>query len=1667
MDFLSEDKQDKSHISEWMIDYDKNSISNSNILKGKKDILLRSCNDHSVLKQNYPNTQLKNISINFGFPNTINTYKYKNTFPLSDFPMFEQRNVFYYDKNFQLFKNKSVSKYGEKKSNSISHSKNSRIFSPQHKITTSIKKKKYLDDKVVDKKIEKSEKDIYELEVVNQVLYDDEAKLSQIVGKELDNEWGEIEQFIFDNEKNKKNNLLNSVYVEIEKENGDKQLKVVEITKEDKFKKEPCIKVKYTIEDRICLNSGGESGGEEIASIYDRDTKDSVFKSLNYKTNTSSTFNNNYSLSSIKRPEYSTLKKENVSEILLKENKSSQNTLSATENEKIYFSGSIPNSKKYQKYSNYQKNLMNQKEKRKENDTYDRSSAQTKKLVDIINDDNEEKLNRYGYSSRDIKRSPKVEQSNEEIQIKIEKGIKTQGSPIRKEKEEIKFSPRFKAKEKGSPKSTISDRYKSFDEQEKIKDKGKAIIENKYNIEGKGLREKYRNKNEDKDKDKDNNELKKINIEIKKSKYNNITSVTEQIPEIQSYKKDTDKNSYFTKQNISDNKFSNKKNEENHLNRSQFLKDFSKQEGTEIERPRISKRFVKKHKEEETEQQKPITMTNFEEKKTHVRRFGVKNLEQKLENDEDLFKYRMQQNQTEKEKEKKENLSEVKQGYKAKYQNKMKGDEYNISTKKETFQRNFDTNESIDFNNKNKKQISSYKTEIENREKERLEKEAKEKERKEKQRLEIEREIEMMEKEKERIRVEKQKERERAKIEKEKEREKLEKERKEKERLEQLEREKKERLAQERREKERLERERQEKIERERKEKEKQELERQRLERERQEKLERDRREKERQESERKARLERERQERERQEKIERERKEKEKQDRERQEKLERERKERERQEREKQEKIERERLERERQQKIEREKIERERQDRERNEKLERDKKEKQERERKERERIENERIERERQEKIEREKREREKERKEKEKRALMDKDFNLKTDQNINRFSMKDINEPKYKRQIEIETQNLYEVKDRYKKEISKKEITEPQSAYQRYKSIEKKAESKMESQPSIKEEIKGKTGGKQLKEEREVIKKHYRISENLPEEVETKETKTIRNKYLSLKGEEKKESNIKNKLKEIEITKDISNKGNSEGKRFRYTTYGSDKKPETEKKIFKSNLNEYNQSPISLPKKTEEQEKSEIISTQYKYINREQEPKKRFSKDKEDYKITKNRFMNSPDEKETTSKFSKYSKNVPSKNINEEKVEMSRSLFQRSYQLPDKEKIVKKNEIKTIKNIYKREEPESINNKFNSTYQSGTKKDEKVVDLKKEYNLPEKKIEITESKWRRSLDKRNSNEKEVDNKKEMKSMRFKSQTNIQNEEVETNKNKYNIKDYRKDNDEIVREKIEVRKVKSKTVEKEEKKEREMEERKEREEKERKEKERLEMERQRVEKERKEKERLEIERQRVEKERKEKERIERERKERERQEKLERERKERERQEREKQEKIEKERKEKERLERERQEKLEREKKEREKERERIERERQEKAERERKEKEREKQERERQEKLERERREKERLEKERQDKLERERKEKERLERERQEKIEREKKERERQERLERERKEKEKLERERQEKLERERREKERFEREKQEKLEREKKERERQERLERERKEKERLRQEK
>ena len=77
MDYLLEDKQkNKSKVSAWVMDYDKN--TNSNMNKGKKELMLNSRSDYSELKQKYANTQLKNISINFGFPSR-KSYKYKNS----------------------------------------------------------------------------------------------------------------------------------------------------------------------------------------------------------------------------------------------------------------------------------------------------------------------------------------------------------------------------------------------------------------------------------------------------------------------------------------------------------------------------------------------------------------------------------------------------------------------------------------------------------------------------------------------------------------------------------------------------------------------------------------------------------------------------------------------------------------------------------------------------------------------------------------------------------------------------------------------------------------------------------------------------------------------------------------------------------------------------------------------------------------------------------------------------------------------------------------------------------------------------------------------------------------------------------------------------------------------------------------------------------------------------------------------------------------------------------------------------------------------------------------------------------------------------------------------------------------------------------------------------
>ena len=525
MDISDDTKQDKSHLSEW-IEYDKNFLSNNKNNKDKKEIFLNSCNDYSELRQSYNNTILKNISIDFGFPNTRNTYKYKRSFPLNDCPMFEQRNTFYYDKNFQLFKNKSVSKYGEPKNKNNSLSKfNSmnKITSPQHKIITSIKKKKNVDDIDVQdyyknknnksKNQNEKEKDIYELEVINQVIFNEtdeektkrnDGKISPRDEKVSEGDWGEIEQIIFENEKDKKNNLLNSIHVEIEKENGDKQLKIVEISKEERERKDPCIKIKYIVEDKFCLQS--DSPREEIASNLEKEIiKDSSSKGSFAKTNTGS--KNNFSFNSFKKHDSTALRKERASEILLKEVKSSDNFFSSVETEKKSEKRiSIkPISHKFDK-----EELLSSTSKRRSNTEQTEEKEveifpkKSKKLMDIINDEQEK--------------------TNKSIEIEEQFFIKDKNSSITKEEEKndknLVNSRKLKVLDYDIDEN-INNEGKNTKIEENINQKEKynrfgikrKIIDTENEDKGKNLDE-----NKDKNIKEETNVLKKIEIQVKKDK---------------------------------------------------------------------------------------------------------------------------------------------------------------------------------------------------------------------------------------------------------------------------------------------------------------------------------------------------------------------------------------------------------------------------------------------------------------------------------------------------------------------------------------------------------------------------------------------------------------------------------------------------------------------------------------------------------------------------------------------------------------------------------------------------------------------------------------------------------------------------------------------------------------------------------------------------------------------------------------------------------------------------------------------------------------------------------------------------------------------------------------------------------------------------------------------
>lgn len=345
--------RNKDNTFVWT-DYKDSNINNSN-----NEYLLNTNNNYSELKHNYPNTRLKNIYINFGFPRTKNSYQYQNCLSLIDYPIFEQRNIFYYDKNFKLFKNTSLSRYGERK---FSTNSKRRYYSPHHKIITTMRKTKLVDDEDLNESVRtrsrknkaKNALDVYELQVINQITYEDgdlDEKNNKIIrGETVDEQWGQIEQNILENETIQNDNMLNSVYVEIEKGNGEKQLKIVEITKEEKYKQEPCINIKYSLLDKICLDSNSNTNNTMYDSQYVKDSNNYIHE----RNGSSISSTKNYS--QIKKVDNSILKSDYASEPGTKEQKS--NVYSSVGSDGMFFSGSMSSSKRFQKYSKYQKGIM-------------------------------------------------------------------------------------------------------------------------------------------------------------------------------------------------------------------------------------------------------------------------------------------------------------------------------------------------------------------------------------------------------------------------------------------------------------------------------------------------------------------------------------------------------------------------------------------------------------------------------------------------------------------------------------------------------------------------------------------------------------------------------------------------------------------------------------------------------------------------------------------------------------------------------------------------------------------------------------------------------------------------------------------------------------------------------------------------------------------------------------------------------------------------------------------------------------------------------------------------------------------------------------------------------------------------------------------------------------
>ena len=899
----------RKNLSQWILAYDKNAYCDSKIEEDDRELLIDSFNECSDLRKSFHDS-LKNLFSNFGFSRMQDSIQFENSFNSTKYPKFGLRKSYYYDGDLKLFKNNSVSKFHIKKKAKQQNNKNKK------KTINTLRKKMFpqgeeFEDFQKDSKKVKTEKDLYELEIINKMIFENKGKetnynvdkrkdvlTEQVI--ESENEDTEENRTYRNYKKSERDNvqkdkILNRIFGEIEKGKSSKKENEEEFNEYKGISKNRRIKEKYPEKDNEKEETLKSSITKANSSIRKSEKRFYHFNNQNEEDKESDKNSNEGRISAKRYRKFG------------KYDENNKNRVNNAEHYKFNIEGEIlsPIRREKETKGRYDASEDNDTEKEikvntlYKNEKSKRSYYTKKKNEDHVENDKEEKIlfynkgkdkkyRRFGKNSEEEELESKESKEVEETEESKESGCKEREIDFK-----LEITGKYKCqKDKGS-KTKIKDGKKS---------KKEEPININLNLEING------------EKDSCNGEIKGKRQRIKDSEESK-----------------EDKNSHVKNYGIRGFLFSEQKNKDEH-EMTAFIKIKKKRTKSELNDKGEEEKDINKYNRfnrRVIEKEKDDNLNNMSEKRIgFTNRFNISN----NYDDEDKVIYKkvikkeiVEENEKPKRYYGRSDKSETESNAEEKLiKKKESSDKQSLYSKTEKNEENEIEDIKISVNRRRfRGRVFENKEEKENKENDRLERikrEKEEKERKERERLEIER-IENERLEKERV------------LKTKKEKEKLERERIEKERHIELERKERER-------REREERERKERIERERRERE---------EKERKEKLERERREKERLENERREKERREREERERKERLERESREKERLENEKREREERERREREEiEEKERREREERERRERLEKERREKQRLEMERIERERKEREERERREKEDREKK-----------------------------------------------------------------------------------------------------------------------------------------------------------------------------------------------------------------------------------------------------------------------------------------------------------------------------------------------------------------------------------------------------------------------------------------------------------------------------------------------------------------------------------------------------------------------------------------------------------------------------------------------------------------------------------------------------------------------------------------------